>query len=148
MDPFAPAPKVTVWRMPRPASLQNHLLMIADDDQLACQSAAQVLRLAGFEVLTAYSGQEALRLARAAQPAVAILDLSMRIGNGWDTATTLRDEAQEMLLIAHTGFSTHSEWQRAESCGFDAYFVKPCDHDRLIGLVKEFLDSCPRASSD
>lgn len=139
MDPFALAPKVTVWRLPRPASLQNQSLMIADDDQLACESAAQILRIAGFEVLTAYSGQEALQVARAARPAVAILDLSMRLGNGWDTATTLRDEAPQMLLIAHTGFSTQSEWRQAENCGFDAYFVKPCDHDRLIELIREYL---------
>jgi DNA-binding NtrC family response regulator len=63
----------------------------------------------------------------------------MRFGSGWDTATTLRQEAPEMLLIAHTGFSTLSEWQQAESCGFDAYFVKPCDHDRLIELIREYL---------
>ncbi|MEW6340352.1 MAG: response regulator [Paraburkholderia sp.] len=139
MDPFSPAPKVTVWHMPRPASLQNQTLMVADDDRHACESAAQVLRGAGFEVLTAYSGQEALQVVQAAQPAVAILDLSMRFGSGWDTATTLRQEAPEMLLIAHTGFSTLSEWQQAESCGFDAYFVKPCDHDRLIELIREYL---------
>lgn len=139
MDPFSPAPKVTVWHMPRPASLQNQTLMVADDDRHACESAAQVLRGAVFEVLTAYSGQEALQVVQAAQPAVAILDLSMRFGSGWDTATTLRQEAPEMLLIAHTGFSTLSEWQQAESCGFDAYFVKPCDHDRLIELIREYL---------
>jgi DNA-binding response OmpR family regulator len=139
MDTFAPAPKATVWRLPRAASRQNRLLLIADDDQLACQSAAHVLRLAGFDVLTAFSGSEVVRLADAARPGVAILDLSMPLGSGWDAASALRSESEEMLLIAHTGFSAQSEWQRAKQCGFDAYFVKPCDYERLIELIKAYF---------
>jgi len=122
MDTFAPAPKATVWRLPRAASRQTRLLLIADDDQLACQSAAHVLRLAD-----------------AARPGVAILDLSMPLGSGWDAASALRSESEEMLLIAHTGFSAQSEWQRAKQCGFDAYFVKPCDYERLIKLIKAYF---------
>jgi|GEM_PF-5789557 len=72
MDTFAPAPKATVWRLPRAASRQTRLLLIADDDQLACQSAAHVLRLAGFDVLTAFNGSEVLtgrcRPARSSDP--------------------------------------------------------------------------------
>jgi DNA-binding response OmpR family regulator len=139
MDPFSPAPKATVWRLPRAASLENRLLLIADDDQLACQSAAHVLRLAGFDVLTAFSGSEVLRLAGVARPGVAILDLSMPLGSGWDAASALRSEAEEMLLIAHTGFSAQAEWQRAKQCGFDAYFVKPCDYERMIQLIKAYF---------
>jgi DNA-binding response OmpR family regulator len=139
MDPFSAAPKATVWRLPHAASQENRLLLIADDDQRACQSAAHVLRLAGFDVLTAFSGSEVLRLADAARPGVAILDLSMPFGSGWDAASALRSEGAKMLLIAHTGFSAQAEWQRAKQCGFDAYFVKPCDYDRLIQLIKAYF---------
>jgi CheY-like chemotaxis protein len=59
----------------------------------------------------------------------------MPLGNGWEAAQAIRSFERDALLVAHSSYTSLQECLRAQRAGFDAYFVKPCSLDRLIGLI-------------
>ena len=64
-------------------------ILVADDNRDAADTAAILLRLSGYDVQTAYGGAEAIGLARAFDPDVAILDINMPSVDGYDVANAL-----------------------------------------------------------
>ena len=112
-------------------------ILIADDNEDAADVLAMLLRLAGHEVCTAYSGQAALELASTFRPEIALLDIGMPDLNGYDVARHLRSLAQGrgLRLIALTGWGQEEDKRRARDAGFDQHLTKPVDPRRLDALL-------------
>ncbi|MBV9696359.1 MAG: response regulator, partial [Gammaproteobacteria bacterium] len=129
--PSAPRPAVApVARLRR--------VLIADDNQDAAESLAMLLTLDGFEVRTAYNGEDALALARGFRPEVALLDIGMPILDGYATAQAMRrQEGDAVRLIALTGWGQEEDKRRAFAAGFSAHLTKPVDPERLRDLLAE-----------
>jgi signal transduction histidine kinase/CheY-like chemotaxis protein len=131
----APAPRVAVLPEAAPAP-RRHRILVADDNRDAADSLAYMLRVAGHDVRTAYDGQQALDLAEAFRPAIALLDLGMPRVNGYETARRLRGEpfGEDVLLIALTGWGQPDDRSRSLAAGFDHHVVKPLDPSMLSRL--------------
>ena len=67
-------------------------VLVADDDRLLRTAAATTLRSAGFEVLAAADGEEAVALARAERPDLILLDLVMPKVDGFAALARLKDD--------------------------------------------------------
>jgi DNA-binding response OmpR family regulator len=102
-----------------------------------------VLTGAGYEVATASSGREALRLARERTFDLVLLDINMPEMDGWATLRLLRaDDAHEDLPVAM--FSVKSEVRDKVSGLKDGaidYITKPFGVDELILRVSRILDA-------
>jgi chemosensory pili system protein ChpA (sensor histidine kinase/response regulator) len=110
-------------------------VLVADDYDDARDLLQLVLERAGFHVVTARDGLEALKKAHEHHPAVALLDLFMPMQDGIETARQLKADPvlRYMPLIAFTA--------NAHSLGddfpmFAAVLSKPCPPDRLISAVQ------------
>ncbi|HEU4622384.1 MAG TPA: PAS domain S-box protein [Burkholderiaceae bacterium] len=112
-------------------------VLIADDNVDAVESLAAILSLMGHEVRVAYDGREALAIADAFRPEVAVLDIGMPYLNGYDTAHSLRERpwATNMLLIALTGWGQRDDQERSARAGFKHHLVKPVEPARLDALI-------------
>jgi signal transduction histidine kinase len=112
-------------------------ILIADDNRDAADSLAFMLRVVGHEVRTAYDGEQAVQIADAFRPALALLDIGMPRMNGYDTARSLRAKAygREMVLVALTGWGQPEDKQRSQVAGFDHHLVKPVDPSLLDRLL-------------
>jgi len=124
------------------ALLTGRLALIADDDADIRTLAAQLLERAGFEVITAADGDEALRLAIDRDPAVCVLDWMMPRRSGLDVLESLRAGAQTrstpvLLLTARAG---NSDIERGLSAGADGYLTKPFTADQLRERVLELVE--------
>ena len=90
---------------------------------------------------TAYDGLEALEVAAAFRPDVALLDIGMPKLNGYEVCRGLRQQAwgRNMVLLALTGWGQEEDQQRSLVAGFDAHLVKPvlpADLEKLLaGLI-------------
>ena len=118
---------------------QGRRILIADDNRDAADSLAFMLRVVGHDVRTAYDGEQALQIAEAFRPALALLDIGMPRMNGYDTARRIRSQAygREMVLVALTGWGQPEDKQRSQLAGFDHHLVKPVDPsvlDRLLAF--------------
>ena len=113
-------------------------VLIADDNEDAVESLAQLLRLDGHEVIVAHDGEEALRLAERERPQAAILDIGMPHLDGYDVCRQLRTQpyGAGMLIVALTGWGQKDDRTRSHEAGFNAHFVKPPQHDELSGILR------------
>ena len=117
-------------------------ILVADDNRDAADSLAVMLKVIGHEVRTAYDGQQAIDMAEAFRPALALLDIGMPRLNGYDTARRIREQpfGRDMVLIALTGWGQPEDKQRSQLAGFDHHLVKPVDPsalDRLLAAPAE-----------
>jgi CheY-like chemotaxis protein len=79
--------------------------LIVDDSREAREATALVLEQAGFRVVTATNGVEALIVAHYARPVVALLDLMMPVLDGLQTARLLSESpsTRQMKVVAYSG---------------------------------------------
>ena len=116
-------------------------VVVVDDDPETVVSLLAVLRAAGHDVQGYGSGQAALKAMREFVPDVVISDLAMPAVSGFDLARQVRKSAgrpDRPLLIAISGAYTESDDRvLMEQAGFDHHLPKPCDHRRLLELIRQ-----------
>jgi CheY-like chemotaxis protein len=118
-------------------------ILVADDNQDSVGLIKAMLEASGHTVHTAYNGTDAIQLARAQQPDVAILDLGMPGMSGNDVAKAIRLEpwGGDPLLIALTGWGTAEDKLETSWAGFDEHLTKPVSIHRIEQLIAEELES-------
>jgi CheY-like chemotaxis protein len=122
--------------VPEPVASDRRVL-VADDNRDAADSLARLLEVGGYRVAVAYSGDEAVRIARREKPQAMILDIGMPGLTGYEVARLIRSEpwAAGVHLIAVTGWGQAVDKAQAHDAGFDRHLTKPFDPDQ----VDEFL---------
>lgn len=141
-----PLPVESVATAPADADAQapaahGRRVLIVDDNRDAADLLAEVLRLMGDEVATAYDGVEGLARAEAFRPEVVILDLGMPRLDGYGTCRALRatEWGRDMTVLALTGWGQPADQQRAAQAGFDGHLVKPVAPDLLARTIDELV---------
>jgi DNA-binding response OmpR family regulator len=119
------------------------LVLCADDDEDILSLVSLRLERAGFEVATAADGEEAVQIARARRPALAVLDVMMPKRTGYEVLAELRgDEAlREMKVILLSARVQEGDVARGMDAGADAYLVKPFKAQDLVSKVEELLET-------
>ncbi len=121
-----------------PVRPPSHLrILVVDDNRDSATSLAMLLTLMGNETQTAHDGLEALEVAAAFKPDVALLDIGMPKLNGYDMARRIREQAWagDVVLVACTGWGTEDDKRRSQEAGFDFHMVKPVDPVALKKLL-------------
>jgi CheY-like chemotaxis protein len=113
-------------------------LLVVDDNRDSADTLAELARIWGFEVDTAYDGLAALQRAREWEPAFVFLDSGMPGLNGYEVARRLREEGrfQNTTLVALTGYGQAGDIERSWAAGFNHHLVKPVDVDELEKLLR------------
>jgi PAS domain S-box-containing protein len=119
------------------AATVGRRVMVADDNRDAAETLAMLLGLAGHEVRVAHGGRDALAIAQAFRPEVALLDIGMPDLSGYEVAEELRRESwgADICLVALTGWGGEIDRQRAMGAGFDRHLTKPIDPGALDALL-------------
>lgn len=118
----------------------NRILVVEDNDQNR-DMIARYLRLVGFEVLVAANGVEGFSQAQQGHPDLILLDMSLPVMDGWETARRLKadTETQAIPVIALTAHAMVGDRERALEAGCDDYESKPVDLNRLTGKINGYL---------
>ena len=119
----------------------NELVLIADDDADVARSVELNLELAGYRVVIASDGQEAVDKVIELQPDLIILDIVMPKLDGFQVCQVLRDDPRStnIAIILLTARSIASDKVRGLSVGADDYIVKPFDSSELAARVQSVL---------
>jgi PAS domain S-box-containing protein len=117
----------------------HHRLLVVDDNEDARMLLADVLVELGHDVKSAGDGEDALRVAAAFSPEIAILDIGLPGMDGYELAAQLRQllPASGMRMIALTGYGQPTDQARSEATGFDRHLVKPVELRRLLDAIAE-----------
>jgi DNA-binding response OmpR family regulator len=113
-------------------------ILVVDDDRKIVALVRAYLEREGFTVMTAYDGREALRQARAEDPALIVLDLMLPEIDGYEVMRLLRtDSAVPVLML--TARSSLPERIIGLEKGADDYLPKPFSPAELVVRVKAVL---------
>ena len=113
-------------------------ILVVDDDKKITNLIAIYLKNEGYEVLTAYDGEEALDQALSNQPDLVILDLMLPKLNGIEVCQILRDKS-DIPIIMLTARSTEEDKLLGLNIGADDYVTKPFSPRELIARVSVVL---------
>jgi CheY-like chemotaxis protein len=116
-------------------------ILLVEDDRLLRDAFRLLLEDAGYRVLEAGSGGEALERARAERPALVLLDLGLPDMPGLDVARTLTGspDTNEIRVVALTGRTGAAEQLACLEAGCLHYFAKPIEPRQLLRQLPELL---------
>ena len=110
-------------------------ILVVDDDRLVLATVVHGLAQAGYEVIDADNGDDAILLAREHRPQLALLDIRMEGKSGFDVAQTLRD-AYRIPFIFLSAFSDEATIAQVQALGALAYLVKPLEVGQIVPAVQ------------
>lgn len=118
-----------------PAVSAKGKILVVDDDRLVLATLTHGLAQAGYEILDADNGDDAILLARQHRPDLALLDIRMEGKSGFDVAEYLRDYCQ-MPFMFLSAFSDDATVNQVKALGAVAYLVKPLDVRQIVPVVE------------
>jgi len=113
-------------------------ILVVDDDRLVLATVVAGLRQAGFEVLEADNGDDAILLARNHRPRLAILDMRMQGKSGMDVARYLASNTSTGFIFL-SAFGDPSIVDESARLGALGYLVKPIDIRQIVPAVNAAL---------
>ena len=119
-----------------------HRILLAEDDRFLRKAAETMLKRAGFTIIPAADGEEALRLAREHVPDLMLLDLIMPKMQGFDVLKELKgDEATSGIpVIVLSNLGQDSDVQLARERGAHDYIIKSnIALEQLVERVRAFF---------
>lgn len=129
--------------------MSEKTILVADDETHILNVVSLKLRNAGFRVLTAHDGQEALDLAIAERPDLLITDYHMPQLSGLELCRRLKQDAatQAIPKIMLTARGYHLEAQDTEQSGILRMLSKPFSPRHLLATVHEVLGVTPAVAA-
>ena len=122
-------------------------LLVVDDEPFLCDAVAASLRFLGFEVSTAQTGTEALRLARSRPFDLIILDVMLPDTDGFEVLRRLRRDGSRVPVIFLTARDTQADKVAGLTIGGDDYLTKPFGLEELAARIRTVLRRTRPAST-
>jgi len=113
-------------------------ILVVDDDRLVLATVTHGLAKAGYDIIDADNGDDAILLARQHRPDLALLDIRMEGMSGFDVAAYLRESLQTPFMFL-SAFADDDTVAQVKALGAVAYLVKPLDIAQIVPTVEAAL---------
>ena len=123
-------------------------VLVVDDQKTIVETCRLYLEHAGFEVLVAFNGEQALAEAREQRPDLIVLDLMLPRVDGRDVCRTLRSEGIAVPIVMLTALATEDDRIAGLELGADDYVIKPFSPRELVARVRTILRRVPAAGGE
>jgi two-component system, OmpR family, response regulator len=114
-------------------------LLVVEDDASICQLLAASLRYAGFDVVTATGGSEAVTAAQRHRPDLIVLDVMLPDMDGFDVVQRLRGGGAHTPVLFLTARDSTDDKIRGLTLGGDDYVTKPFSLEEVIARIQAVL---------
>lgn len=128
--------------MIRNHALSDFLILNVDDTDATRYAKSRILTKAGFKVIEASNGADALTLAKSEQPNLVLLDTRLPDINGFEVCRRLKSEASTdsiAILQTSASFITLGDKINGIECGADNYLFEPIEPEELVVNIKALL---------
>ena len=130
-----------------PTPTKKKKILVVDDNEIILKTISLRLQGAGYDVVTALDGSEAVSAARKEAPDLVLLDISFPADVGgveWDGFRIMEwfrrmENVRKTPVIVITGGEDAKNKERAITGGAVAFFNKPVDHDDLLKIIRATL---------
>ena len=116
-------------------------ILVVEDQEDNRQILRDLLGNAGYELLEAENGAEALTAVAQQRPDLILMDISIPIIDGWEATQVLKHDpaTKNIPIIALTAHALASDREKAMEVGCDGYLAKPCEPRAVVAEVQRFL---------
>ena len=116
-------------------------ILIAEDEPDIRELVAFTLRFAGYEVVSATNGEEAVQLASREYPDLILMDVRMPRMTGYDACRVMKADAElkDIPVVFLSAKGQEAEIQNGLDVGAEEYLLKPFAPDQLTNRVKAIL---------
>jgi CheY-like chemotaxis protein len=116
-------------------------ILLVEDNAINCEMLARRLTRAGFRVVTAADGEQALQMMASEAPALVLMDMNLPVLDGWSACRAARQDPQlrDIPIIALTAHAMEADRQSALAAGCDDYATKPIDFPGLLATIQRLL---------
>ncbi|SHO56986.1 sigma-54-dependent transcriptional regulator [Vibrio quintilis] len=120
--------------------MNNPRILIADDDEHILTTLRLMLKVNGFEIITAGTPEQTLASAISAEPDVALIDLNYQLDTtsgqeGFSLITQLQHQVPELPIVVMTGWGTIDIAVQAMKSGAADFIEKPWDNQQLLHVL-------------
>lgn len=115
-------------------------ILIVDDEESICQSLGGVLADDGYEILTAGSGEEALKVVEEEMLSLVLLDIWLPGIDGIETLKIIKSEHPQLRVVMMSGHGTIETAVKATKLGAFDFIEKPLSLEKVLLIVKHALD--------
>lgn len=119
------------------------VILNVEDDSPSRFLKSRILERAGFAVVEAVTAADAVRTASEAdnELRLVLLDLRLPDGDGFTVCERIKSTRPSLPVVMITStYATAQGRQDGLACGADAYLIEPVPADRLVQVIKRFLD--------
>ncbi len=119
-------------------------ILIVEDEEDVRELLSEIFGdLGDYRILCARDGEEALRIARAHNPDIILLDIQLPKMNGHEVCKSVKSDPamSHTKVLMLSGMVQNSDWQKAQKVGADAFIAKPFNLIALVEKVEELLRS-------
>jgi CheY-like chemotaxis protein len=119
-------------------------LLLVEDNEMNRDMLSRRLQRKGHEVELAVDGREGIERARALEPDLILMDMSLPVVSGWEATRALKADpvTSAIPVIALTAHAMSGDRQKALDAGCDDYDTKPVDLPRLLDKIQGLLERC------
>ena len=116
-------------------------ILLVDDEPDLVQMVSFRLTASGYEVITAFDGQQALDQVKKGKPDLIILDLMLPKLDGYKVCRLLKfdERTKSIPVLIFTARAQVEDVTLATECGADAYLTKPFEAKVLLDKLQELL---------
>jgi two-component system response regulator AtoC len=118
-------------------ALNEHTILVVEDDTDVRESIREVLEDAGYHVTTASNGREGLDRLEVARPSLILLDLMMPVMSGPELLAILQQRGSDVPVVVVSAYCDHAD----ESAGVAGFISKPVRLQKLLDTVREYCPS-------
>jgi two-component system cell cycle response regulator len=125
-----------------PEEIRKRVLIVDDQPSIIVTLRFQVMN-AGYDVLTANSGEAALTIVEEQKPELVLLDVMMPRMNGWEVCRRIKANPATSNIPVFMVTSLHgdADTTEARNSGANEFLVKPIKTEDLVKRIKKYLGS-------
>jgi len=116
-------------------------ILLVEDNEMNRDMLSRRLHKAGFEMVLAVDGEQAIDLARSEAPDLILMDISLPGLDGWEATRLLKTmpETRSIPIIALTAHAMAGDREKSLAAGCNDYDTKPIDFRRLLEKIQGLL---------
>jgi two-component system cell cycle response regulator DivK len=117
-------------------------ILVVEDQDDNRQILRDLLGSAGFRMIEANDGAQALTVARSQRPDLILMDIQLPLVDGYEATRSIKrdPELKHIPVIAVTSYALSGDEQKAREAGCDAYVAKPYSTRHLLAKIGQFLE--------
>lgn len=116
-------------------------ILLVEDNEMIRDMLSERLERKGFHVYRAVDGAQGVAAAKAENPDLILLDMSLPVMDGWQAARQLKasPETRAIPIIALTAHAIAGDREKTLAAGCDDYSTKPVDFPQLLTKIQSLL---------